>query len=304
MDIRHLKMIVEVADNKSLTRASENLYLSQSALSHQLKEIEQYFQTQIFIRQKKQMLLTKEGELVLSASLKILEEIENTSKQIRQLKDKGAGEIRISTECYTSYPWLSGFLKEFNAAFPRVEVKVIAAATHKSAENLLNNQIDVGIFENNVNPKFQYTTLFSDEFFVIVSPDHKWASRKWVNMNDLHEEPYIMYKIPIEESTLWKILFPKMKPSKVYQMMLTEAIFEMVKADMGFAVQPHWIAYRYLQSRELVAVKIDRKGLKRTWYAAVLKNKIHPPYLQEFLKMISRHMKQSDQATTWQKLVK
>src|SRR5687768_6532446 len=207
MDIRHLKMIIEVADNKSLTRASENLYLSQSALSHQLKEVEHYFQTQLFIRQKKQMLLTKEGEVVLSASVRILQEIENTSKQIRQMKDKDAGEIRISTECYTSYPWLSGFLKEFNAVFPRVEVKVVTEATHKSADHLISNKIDVGIFENNGNPKLLFTPLFSDELFVIVSSDHKWASRKWLDRNVLYEEPYIMYNIATEESSLWPFLF-------------------------------------------------------------------------------------------------
>jgi LysR family transcriptional regulator for metE and metH len=134
---------------------------------------------------------------------------------------------------------------------------------------------------------------------VIVPAGHRWAAKKWVERESLHEEPYIMYNIDTEESTLWPFLFPKKKPEKVYKMMLTEAILEMVKAGMGFAVQPHWIAYRFLQSKELVAVKIERKGLKRTWHAAVLKNKVHPPYLQEFLKMLSRHMKRSEEAIPW-----
>src|SRR5215217_8895764 len=110
MELRHLKMIREVAECKSLTKAAERLYLSQSALSHQLKEIETYFKAQLFIRQKKQMILTKEGEIILASGKKILEEVENTRNAIKKITDKDAGEIRFSSECYTSYHWLSNIL--------------------------------------------------------------------------------------------------------------------------------------------------------------------------------------------------
>ncbi|HLG40724.1 MAG TPA: LysR family transcriptional regulator, partial [Chitinophagaceae bacterium] len=83
MEIRHLKMINEVAHYKSLTKAAEKLYLSQSAVSHQLKEIESYFNVRVFIRQKKQMLLTKEGQIILSAGKKILDEVETTRSAIK-----------------------------------------------------------------------------------------------------------------------------------------------------------------------------------------------------------------------------
>ncbi|HUR11258.1 MAG TPA: LysR family transcriptional regulator [Flavitalea sp.] len=294
--MRHLKMIVEVADSKNLTRASENLYLSQSALSHQLKEVETFFQSQLFIRQKRQMLLTREGEIVLSASKRILQEIDDTSKQVRQMADKEAGEIRISTECYTSYPWLSGFLKEFRIKYPRVDVKIVAEATHQATINLLNNRIDVGIFEDNKNTKLVYTPLFSDELNVIVTPDHRWAAKKFIPIEELHKVPYIMYNIPTEESSLCQLFFSKSKAVKIYKMMLTEAIFEMVKAGLGFTVQPHWIAYSFLKSKELKAIKIGQQGMKRTWYAAVLKNKIMPPYINGFIQMLSKHMKMSDEA--------
>src|SRR6476661_4068471 len=122
MDIRHLKMIKEVARQGNLTKAAEQLYLSQSALSHQLKDIEEFFNTQIFIRQKKQMLLTGTGKLILEASERITAEIETTKNKINYLKEKNAGEIRISTECYTSYHWLSAFLSEFSVSYPKVEI--------------------------------------------------------------------------------------------------------------------------------------------------------------------------------------
>src|SRR5688572_15136433 len=109
MEIRHLKMIDEVARCKSLTKAAENLYISQSALSHQLKEAENYYQTPLFTRHNKQMILTRAGELVVETSRKVISEIEATSKKIKQFNEKDAGEIRISTQCYTGYPWLASF---------------------------------------------------------------------------------------------------------------------------------------------------------------------------------------------------
>ena len=295
MEIRHLKLVSEVSKCGSLTKASENLYLSQSALSHQLKEIESYFKTQLFIRQNKQMILTKEGEIVLLASQRILDEIENTSKYIRQLTEKDAGEIRLSTECYTSYPWLSNFLKEFHPLYPKVEIKINSDATRYALSNLLDNNIDIGIFEDNKSRKLNYTPLFNDEFYIIVNPTHRWAARSWMDIKDISDEPYIMYTIPTEESSLYKLLFPKAAPKKLYKMMVTEAIIEMVKGGLGFTVMPNWIVYPYIQSRELKAIKISKKGVKRTWYAGVLKNRVIPPYMTSFISKLAKHMKYNDE---------
>src|SRR5438094_811927 len=114
MELRHFKMIREVAKYGNLTKASEYLYVSQSALSHQLKDIEDFFKTQIFIRQKRRMLLTNTGKIILEAGEKIINELESAKNKIHYLTEKNAGEIRISTECYTSYHWLSSFLSEFS----------------------------------------------------------------------------------------------------------------------------------------------------------------------------------------------
>ncbi len=295
MEIRHLKLINEVSKSGSLTKASENLYLSQSALSHQLKEIESFFKTQLFIRQNKRMVLTKEGEIVLLASQRILDEIDSTAKYIRQMTEKDAGEIRISTECYTSYPWLSNFLKEFHPLYPKVEIKINSDATRYALSNLLENNIDIGIFEDNKSRKLSYTPLFNDEFYIIVNPSHKWANRTWIDIKDTTDEAYIMYTIPTEESSLYKLLFPKTPPKKLYKMMVTEAIIEMVKGGLGFTVLPNWIVYPYIKSKELKAIKITKKGIKRTWYAGVLKNRIVPPYMSDFINKLAKHMKQADE---------
>jgi len=295
MELRHLKMIREVARQGNLTKAASCLYLSQSALSHQLKEIEDFFNTQIFIRQKKQMLLTQTGKIILEASERIVSELEQTKKLVQYLADKNAGEIRISTECYTSYHWLSGFLTEFQLLYPKVDIQISPEATYNSVSHLLENRIDIGIVEDNLNPKLAYTPLFRDEFMAIVPNNHPWTKLKWVSEEKFLDENYIMYNIPNEVSTIYSKLFVTKGPKKVYKITLTEAIIQMVKAGLGVAVLPHWVASPHIRNGELSAISITRTGIRRTWYAAVLKNKILAPYMNAFIKNLSKHLKASEE---------
>jgi LysR family transcriptional regulator, regulator for metE and metH len=294
MELRHFKMIKAVAEVKNLTKAAENLYLSQSALSHQLKEIETFFDTQIFIRHSKQMLLTEAGKTILAAGENILKELELVKQRIKILNDEESGEIRVTTECYTSYHWLSKFMKNFKSDYPEVVVRINADATFKTVTSLLNNEIDIGILEENTNSKLQYYPLFNDEFYALVSEDHDWAGRKTVRQENFAEESYIMYNIPCEESTIYSMLFKERRPKELYKIGLTEAIVEMVKAGIGVTVLPNWIIKSYLPLGGMVAIPI-RKAIKRTWYAAVLKSKVQPSYVQTFIKNLSQTLKTSEE---------
>ena len=294
MELRHFRMLAEVAECQNLTKAAEKLYLSQSALSIQLKQIESFFNAQLFIRRERKMILTPEGQIALEAGKKILLELEATTRSINQLTDKDSGEIRISTECYTSYPWLSNILQDFQSEHPRVEIKIITDATRYALSNLVENKIDVGIFDAIKSSKVNYIPLFSDEYFVLVHSKHPWANSKYLDEDILKQEAYIMYNLPEEESSLYQLLFKKHPPKKLYKMTLTEGILEMVKAGVGFTIQPNWIAYPYIKAGELVPVKITRKGIKRTWYAGTLKSKVQPAYINTFIKMLAKNIKQSD----------
>ncbi|WP_420148386.1 LysR family transcriptional regulator [Spirosoma sp.] len=295
MEIRHLQMVREVAHSGNLTKAADQLFLTQSALSHQLKEIEGYFNTQLFIRDKKQMLLTQAGEIVLQAAEKILQEVAETRAKVRSITDKEAGEIRLCTQCYTSYHWLAGFLREFQTIYPKVDIKVeLEAATQDADKHLLANIIDVAITEGDSNPKFSYTPLFQDEFVAIVAPDHPWVGRRWVELEEFARQSYIMYNIPDEESDNFMMIFKNRRPVKVYKITLTEAILEMVKAGLGVAVMPTWVVRPYLQTGQLSTVRITEKRILRTWYAATLKNKVQQPYTTAFIKKLACYMKDLD----------
>lgn len=295
MEIRHLQMIREVATTGNLTRAADQLFLTQSALSHQLREIEGYFNTQLFIRDKKRMRLTQAGTIVLQAAEKILQEVADTRAKVRTLVDDEAGEIRLCTQCYTSYHWLAGFLREFQLIYPKVDIKVeMEAATQDAVKHLLTNTIDVAITEGDSNPKFLHTPLFQDEFVAIVSPNHPWVGRDWVELGDFAGQSYIMYNIPDEESENYRMIFKNCRPAKVYKITLTEAILEMVKAGLGVAVMPTWVVRPYVQSGQLHTVPITEKRILRTWYAATLKSRQQPIFTDVFVKQLACYMKEMD----------
>lgn len=290
MDVRHLQMIREVVATGNLTKAAERLFLTQSALSHQLKEVEAYFNTQLFIRDKKLMRLTQAGAVVLRTAEVVLSEIDEAKRKIKCMTDQETGEVRLSTECYTSYHWLSAFLKSFRTKNPKVDIKVEVDATYNSENFLLEDKLDVAILEENTNPKLSYTPLFQDEFVVIVADDHPWVGRQWIEVNDFADQPYIMYNIPNEQSTTFATLFHSQKPTKVYKVTLTEAMIEMVKAGLGVAVLPNWVIKPYVDSGQLVAIPLTRQRMLRTWYAATLKNKQLPAYTHQFIEHLAQNI--------------
>src|ERR1700741_1927056 len=134
LEVRHLKLVETVATEGGLTKAANRLHVTQSALSHQLRDIEDKLGTPLFLRLKKKMLLTQAGERLLSAAPAVLDELKRAEDDIRQIALNRDGILRISTECYTCYHWLPAVLKPFNREFPRVEVRIVVEATRRPVE--------------------------------------------------------------------------------------------------------------------------------------------------------------------------
>src|SRR6476661_2777620 len=169
LDIRHLKLIVAVTEEKSVTRAGEVLHLTQSALSHQLREVEEKLGTPLFLRMNKKMILTPAGERLLETARQVLAEMKRAEQHISEIAANRQGTLRISTECYTCYHWLPGVMKEFRQKFPGVEIKIDAEATHRPVQALLHGKLDLGIVSGTGRDKrLQYRPLFDDEIVAVM----------------------------------------------------------------------------------------------------------------------------------------
>jgi LysR family transcriptional regulator for metE and metH len=289
MEIRHLRLIKAIVEEGSITKAIDKLYLTQSALSHQLKEAEYQLGTKIFLRANKKLSLTKAGEKLYQTANEILEKLSYTEREIKQLIFGEVGEIRISTECYSSYHWLPSVLKQFHLLYPNIELKIVMEATHYPLQKLLANVLDIAIISDPIkDDNIKYVELFQDEMVMVVSENHFWADKKFVVAADFINEHLLIHSLPLETVTIHQFLLlpAKVTPKKITALPLTEASIEMVKADMGIMAMAKWALQPYLKNNSIKAIKIGRNGLKRKHYIAVMNNKTYPEYFNHFIEFL------------------
>ena len=254
MEIRHLKLVKMVAEEGNLTGAGKKLFLSQSALSHQLREIEDKFGTPIFQRVNKKMVLTQVGNRILRTADTILCELEKVENDIRSVVSGDAGILRISTECYTCYHWLPGLLKSYIKHYPDVDLHIIAEATRRPMDFLREGKLEVAIVSCLTKPKdrgqFRFTELFTDELVVVANSEHRFASQKTVSADDFAQEHLICYTASTDVLDIFqRVLIPAgVTPKKTTKIQLTEAIIEMVGIIMKIApiVDAHVGARRHM----------------------------------------------------------
>jgi LysR family transcriptional regulator for metE and metH len=292
LEVRHLRLVETVAREGGITKAANQLYLTQSALSHQLRDIEEKLGTPLFIRLNKRMLLTQAGERLLSAAPLVLDELRRAEEDIHQIALHREGMLRISTECYTCYHWLPAVLKPFQEVFPRVEVRIVAEATRRPVEALLEGRLDLAITSYPTrNRKLEFKPLFRDELVVIASPQHPFALRPYVTAKDFSAEHLLVYALPNEDLTIFqKVLVPAgVKPKQVSRVELSEAIIEMVKAGLGISVMARWAVAPHTESGTLRALPLTARGLHRQWSAAMIRHKGQPNYLRKFVELLVSH---------------
>ncbi|HEY5746308.1 MAG TPA: LysR family transcriptional regulator [Chryseolinea sp.] len=293
MEIRHLKLIKAIAEEGSLTKAIDKLHLTQSALSYQLKEAEQHIGTKLFSRINKKMVLTKAGEKLFETAKEILDKLAQTEQQIRTSVFGAFGEIKISTECFSSYHWLPSVMKQFQLVYPNVDLKIVTEATHYPLQKLLTGILDVAITSDPVkDERIKYLELFQDEMVVIVPSNHAWVDKKFVLPKDFANEHLLIHSFPLETVTVHQFFLApsKVAPKKITAIPLTEASIEMVKADMGIMVMAKWAAQPYLRNSSLKAVKIGKAGLKRKHYVAIMANKTYPEYFTRFVEFLQHEI--------------
>jgi len=288
LEIRHLKLLAAVAEEGSVTEAGKRLYLTQSALSHQLRDAEEKLGTALFLRLGRKMVLTPAGEKLLRCAQNILGELASAEAQIEGLSGGTRGLLRLCTECYTCYHWLPPLLKKFLSKFPNVEVNIEAEATADPAAALLAGRLDVAVMSSPPrNKSLRVTPMFEDELVLVMAPEHQLACGSHVQPRDLAGETILIYP-PREDSTfLNQIVKPAgVQPGRVIEVPLTEAILELAAAGSGVALLARWAVAPQVESGRVVTRPVSSRGFKRKWHAVVLRHQPAPPFLTEFVSLL------------------
>jgi LysR family transcriptional regulator for metE and metH len=291
LEIRHLRLVSAVADCGSLTRAGDRLHLTQSALSHQLRDIESRLGAALFLRVGKRLVLTPAGERLLASAREVLARLQQTEHDIRQMGRDRAGVLRLTTECYTCYHWLPPLLTKYRRKFPRVEVRIDVDATRQPVETLLAGKVDVALMSTPVRDRrLTATPIFDDELIVIAATTHPFAKKTHVKLADMHGETLLLYPPKEESLVLNQVLLPNgAVPGRIDEVQLTEAIIELVKAGLGISVIARWAVEPIVKSGALVARPLTARGLHRRWSAVMPKDLAKTDFVREFVDLLKEY---------------
>jgi LysR family transcriptional regulator for metE and metH len=292
LEVRHLQLVQAVAEEGSVTRAGLRLHLTQSALSHQLRDAEDRLGARLFDRIGKRMVLTGSGLRLLAAARAVLEELGRAEHEIQRDAGRPRGVLRLTTQCNTVYHWLPSRLPIFHRRFPEVDLQVVSGATDDPIPALLKGDIDLAIVHRPVREaRLSQRPLFRDETVVVMSPGHRLAELPFIGPADLAPEHLIVYSIPREANLVFReVLIPAgVSPARVTHIQLTEAIVEMVKAGLGVSVLARWSVAPQVECGELVARPLSRAGRYRQWSAAYRAKPLAPAYLLGLVDVLARH---------------
>ena len=285
LDIRHLKLLLAVAEEGTLTRAASRLHLTQSALSHQLREAERSVGRPLFLRGPRRMTLTAAGDRLLRSARTILEELGAAELEIGGLRKESEGTLRVATECYTCYHWLPSALATFERAHPRVDVQIVAEATRRPVPAPPRGSPRRRDRER-LRPQFQAAADAA-----LSRRDGGGASREASALRGaVSFRPGLRFRDAHhlrgsgEDLTIFRdVLGPAgVRPRRWVPIEITEAIVELVKAGQGVSVMARWAAEPYAAGGKLVLRRLTEKGIRRVWSAATRRQKTAAPLPRRF----------------------
>jgi LysR family transcriptional regulator for metE and metH len=289
LELKHLQLVQAIADHRTLTKAGLQLHLTQSALSHQLKDLEGRYGRELFTRTPGGMVPTAAGRALIETARAVLPQV---SAAELGLRDGRAARVplRISTECYTCYHWLPPVIHGLKAAAPAVDISINVSATPSPLEAVLRDDIDLAIMTTVPRQRgITLLPLFDDELVLIVPPSHRLAKHARANLKELGAETLLVYGNVRHSHVVSRVLAPAgVAPAEIKEMHLTEAIIEMVKAGLGVAILARWAVEPHLRLGTLKALPLGEAGRHRTWHAVMRHRLADLEYVKTFVRLAGR----------------
>lgn len=293
LDLRHLRLMVAMAEAKNLTSAARRLRLTTSALSHQLRHLETLANRQIFFREGKSMRPTPAGEMLIETARRVLEVVYEAEDQLRDGQQLNRQIIRLCAHCYTGYQWLPAVLRAFKQSHSNVEIRIVPEETPHPFAALREKRVDLVLsFDPPPGGRIATQLLFRDELLLLVSKPHRLATKRFVDIHDLAQEHLVMYPSNLNETYFFQhhLLPANVRPSRYTGVVLTEGILEMVRANLGVTVLARWAAHS-VNLQGLAAKRLTSRGIQRSWYAATREPPERNSALAAFIEKIREDMR-------------
>ena len=287
LELRHLKTLLALREAGNLLRAASLLNVTQSALSHQIKQLEDHHGAALFERKSVPVRFTPAGERLLKLADAVLPQMEEAERDLARLAQGTAGQLRIAVECHTCFDWLMPAMDIFRNRWPEVELDIVSGFQADPVGLLYEHRADVAIVSD-MDPQetVDYHPLFRFEIVALLAHNHPLTKKDYLTAKDFAGDTLITYPVPDD---MLDVVRQVLKPAGVHAPRrtteLTVAMLQLVASRRGIATLPVWAAQNYLNRNYVAARRITKKGLIGRLYAACLPEISAKPYLSDFVTM-------------------
>ncbi len=273
ISLRNLKLVNVIVKEGSVTRAAEKLFLSQPALSHQLKKLEDEVGLKVFNRVNKKLVLTEIGQILFDTSEMMLASLTQLNHKISEIKNGEKRTIRITTECYTTYHWLPEAVQGFKKENKNISVNIVVEATNAPLKYLTEGKVDLALVSTiSDHSSINFKAILEDEMVIVMSKENDLAKYSAIDLSNLKDQNLILYDLPEDKNYVLNHILNNNKGvvSSIQKVQLTEAIIQLVRANLGITIMAKWSVVPFLKDKELEAIPFKSNKGMRTWYAASL----------------------------------
>ncbi len=271
VELRHLRTIRAIQQAGGLARAAEMLNMTQSALSHQVKGLEDQAGMELFVRRSKPMRLSAAGHRMLRAAERILPEIDAMEEEFRALRAGRTGRLHIAIECHACFDWLFPVLELFRHAWPEIDVDIKAGLAFEALPALNREDVDLVISSDRepppgivFNPLFDYHPTF------VASAQNPLAARDFITAEDFRDQVLITYPVSRDKLDVFtELLTPaKVEPRAQRTAELTAVILMLVGSNRGVAVLPDWVMREVKTNADYITRPLGPDPVTKRMYAA------------------------------------
>lgn len=293
LELRHLYTLTALRAHGSLAAAAEELHVTASAVSHQLKEIENYYDISLVNRRTRPLSFTPAGQEVLKLADRILPQVAKTKTNIKRLAHGQTGRLRLASECHSCFDWLMPILNQYRREWTDVELDFTSGFEPEPHQMLLNEDIDLLITSSDYPVEgIHYQPLFSYESRLIVAPTHPLAEKKHIKPQDIADEILITYPVePARLDVVAKFLQPaKVEPKKYRTTDLTAMLVQLVASERGVAALPDWVVAEYEKKGWVISKRLGggENGIQCQLFAATRSSSQSVAYMQGFAELLEQ----------------
>jgi len=287
----HLSIIREVDRHGSLTAAANVLCLTQSALSHTVKKMEQQLGTAVWSRDGRNLRLTQAGQYLLALANRVLPQMEHAEERMRQFALGQRGTLRIGMECHPCYQWLLKVVSPYLARWPDVDVDVKQKFQFGGIGALFGYDIDILVTPDPLRkPGLRFEPVFDYEQVLVVGRQHRLAQAPFILPDELAEEVLITYPVEIDRLDIYnQFLMPaNVMPKRHKVIETTDIMLQMVASGRGVAALPRWLVEEYADKVEVNAVRLGKQGIAKQIFLGVRETDTTIDYLSAFVELARR----------------